>query len=470
MELFLVMLPLLLYYIIFSLFRLGYQKRDKCCYMISYECYKASDDQILDPRSSAKVIQRNKNLGVEEYKFMLKTMVSSGIGEGTYGPKSIIDGKEESPTIVDEISEMDDIIFGTLDKLFAKTGVSPSEIDIVVSAVSLLSPAPSLTARVMNRYKMREDTKTFNLSGMGCSASVVAVDLVNQLFQTYKNSLAIVISTESMGPNWYSGKDKSMMLSNILFRIGGCSMLLTNNRKWKNKALLELTCSVRTHIGSHEEAYKSCFQIEDDLGKKGFRLNKDLPKAGARALNINLRILVPKVMPFSVMLRYYISHYGNKIMGRSIPKGAGPGLDLKAGIDHFCVHPGGRAIIDEVGQSLALSDYDLEPARMALYRFGNTSSGGLWYVLGYMEAKKRLKKGDKILMISLGAGFKCNNCVWKVLKDLDDPNVWQDCIDDYPPKTTGNPFSEKFDWINDGSLDLATREDYLPLLSKYSNC
>ncbi|KAJ6383595.1 hypothetical protein OIU78_026981 [Salix suchowensis] len=129
-----------------------------------------------------------------------------------------------------------------------------------------------------------------------------------------------------MGSSWYSGKDKSMMLSNILFRIGGCSMLLTNSRKWKNKALLELTCSVRTHIGSHDEAYYSCFQIEDDLGKKGFRLNKDLPKAGARALNINLRVLVPKVMPFSVILRYYISHYGNKIMGRSIPKGAGPGL------------------------------------------------------------------------------------------------------------------------------------------------
>ncbi|KAL8470430.1 hypothetical protein ACS0TY_033062 [Phlomoides rotata] len=427
--------------------------------MLNYECYKPSEDRKLDSGSSCKVVLRNKNLGWEQYKFLLKTIVSSGLGEETYCPENVIAGKEEKPLLGDSMDELDDIFFQTLDRIFEKSGVSPEEIDILVVNVSLLSPAPSLAARIINRYKMRTDIKAFNLSGMGCSASLVAIDLVRQLFKTQDNKFALVVSTESLGPNWYCGSEKSMMLSNCLFRSGGCSMLFTNKREFRERAMMKLKHMVRTHLGSNDEAYECCIQVEDDEGYAGFRLTKKLTKAAAKSFIINLRVLLPKILPPWEIIRFIsVSLRWGKDKSPLL-EGVGKGLNLKSGVDHFCIHPGGRAVIDGVGKSLGLTDEDLEPARMALHRFGNTSAGGLWYVLGYMEAKKRLKKGDRILMISFGAGFKCNNCLWEVLRDIDDANVWKDCIHRYPPATTLNPFKEKYGWINDEHLSFIRIED-----------
>ncbi|KAG6404482.1 hypothetical protein SASPL_136730 [Salvia splendens] len=456
--------PLLLLLLLLSLLPfltlLLKRKHNSTCYILNYECYKPSEALKLDTSASCKVVLRNPNLGWEQYKFLLKTIISSGLGEETYSPPSVVAGREADPSLLDSLQELDHIFFQTLDSLFAKSRISPQEIDILVVNVSLLSPSPSLSSRIINRYKMRPDVKAFNFSGMGCSASLIAVDLVRHLFKVYANALAVVVSTESLGPNWYRGVDKSMMLSNCLFRSGGCSMLLTNRSDFRDRAILKLNHLVRTHFGANDEAHNCCIQVEDDEGYPGFRLTKKLTTAAAKVFVINLKVLLPKILPVSEIIRFGFVYLrsGKKKQLMELLGGAG-GLNLKSGVDHFCIHPGGRAVIDGVGKSLGLSEYDLEPARMALHRFGNTSAGGLWYVLGYMEAKKRLKKGDRIMMISFGAGFKCNNCLWEVLRDLDDPNVWEDCIDRYPPKSLANPFAEKYSWINDECLSFIRIED-----------
>lgn len=116
---------------------------------------------------------------------------------------------------------------------------------------------------------MRDDVKVFNLSGMGCSASLISVDVVRRMFKSYKNSYAIVVTSESLTPNWYSGNDRSMILANCLFRSGGAAILLSNKRSLKSKAMLKLKCLVRTHHGAHDESYDCCYQKEDDQGNLG---------------------------------------------------------------------------------------------------------------------------------------------------------------------------------------------------------
>ncbi|KAL5990424.1 3-ketoacyl-CoA synthase [Asimina triloba] len=400
--------------------------------------------------SAGDILRRNKNLSLDKFKFLLKIIVGSGIGEETYGPRNIISGREEEPSIMDGISEMEECFNTTLDELFAKSGVSPMEIDVLVVNVSVLSPAPSLSARIINRYKMREDIKVYNLAGMGCSASVVSIDIVRNVFKTHPKTLAVVLTSECIGPYWYSGNQKSMLLANCLFRSGGCAILLTNDPSIGDRGKLRLKCLNRTHRGSKDDAYQCALQMEDGVGRVGFHLGRDLPKLAAQAFFDNLTELAPKILPAWELFRYVayrvLSKRFNGVAG-AIP----PSVNFESAVEHFCLHPGGSAVIEGVGRSLGLSKYDLEPAKMTLHRFGNTSASSLWYVLGYMEAKKRLKKGDtdRILMISFRSGFKCNSCTWEVLRDLDDSNVWGDCVDGFPPQIITNPYTERYGSIND---------------------
>ena len=46
--------------------------------------------------------------------------------------------------------------------------------------------------------------------------------------------------------------------------------------------------------------------------------------------------------------------------------------------DHFCLHTGGRAVLDELETALSLSVEDMEPSRRTLRAYGNISSASVW--------------------------------------------------------------------------------------------
>ncbi|XVF68679.1 hypothetical protein PTKIN_Ptkin11bG0020500 [Pterospermum kingtungense] len=467
MELLISLLLLPILHLFFTIWKWVNDKRDQECYILDYQCYKPTDDRKCGTEFCGEVIARNKNLGLNEYKFLLKAIVSSGIGEQTYAPRIMFSGREETPVLEDGIIEMEEFFHDSIGKLLSRAGVSPHEIDILVVNVSMLSTLPSLSSRIINHYKMRQDIKVFNLTGMGCSASLISLDIVKNVFKSYKNKYALLVTSECLSPNWYAGNDRSMILANCLFRSGGCAILLTNKKSLKHKAMFKLKCLVRTHHGARDESYDCCIQREDDRGRMGFHLGKNLPKAATRSFIDNLRVISPKILPVRELVRFMVVSFLKKWTKRGATKrtSQGPiksGVDFRTGVDHFCIHTGGKAVIEGIGVSLDLTEYDLEPARMTLHRFGNTSAGSLWYVLAYMEAKKRLKKGDKVLMISFGAGFKCNSCLWEVVRDLEDGNAWKDEIDKYPPKSLANPYMKKYGWIqNEDISTFKIPEEYM---------
>jgi len=254
---------------------------------------------------------------------------------------------------------------------------------------------------------------------MGCSAGIISIDLAKHLLQSHKNCRTVVISTENITLNWYRGNEKGMLLQNALFRCGGAAILLSNrySDRWSSK--YQLFTTVRTHKGSSDAAYESVYQEEDETGLSGIRLSRDLMNVVGEALRSNMSTLGPLVLPWSEQLKFVLNLIQAKITKQMNGKKIPPYVpNFKKAFQHFCIHAGGRAIIDGLEENLKLEARHVEPSRATLYRYGNTSSSSIWYEMAYSERMGYIQKGDRIWQIALGSGFKCNSAVWVSLKSF----------------------------------------------------
>lgn len=157
---------------------------------------------------------------------------------------------------------------------------------------------------IINKFGFRSNVKSVNLSGMGCSAGLLSINLAKDLLRVHKNSLALVLSMEAVAPNGYRGNTKSKLIANVLFRMGGAAILLSNKKQHKPVAKYKLEHLVRTHMGSNDKAYQSVYQEPDEDEIVGVSLSRSLLSVAASALRTNITDLGPLVLPYSEQLRY----------------------------------------------------------------------------------------------------------------------------------------------------------------------
>ena len=187
---------------------------------------------------------------------------------------------------------------------------------------------------------------------------------------------------------------------------------------------------MRTHKGACDKSFQCVRSFQDADGVIGVSLSRELMGMAGDALKSNITTLAPKILPLAEKARFAANFVARKL-GTDV-KPYTP--DFQKAIDHFCIHPGGKAVLDGIEKNLSLPQYHMEPSRMALHRFGNTSSSAIWYELAYMEAKQRVRKGDVVWQIALGSGIKCNSAIWKSLRgdQISSNNPWLDCVHRYP--------------------------------------
>ncbi|CAI9771292.1 unnamed protein product [Fraxinus pennsylvanica] len=431
-------------------------------YLMDFACFKPKPELMCSKEFFVETSRKADIFTKENLGFQKKILERSGIGQKSYISESLF-RVPVNLCISEDIKEAEMVMFGAIDDLLAKTAVKAEDIGILVVNCSLFSPTPSLSAMVVNHYKLRGNIVSYNLGGMGCSAGLITIDLAKQLLQVHPNSYALVVTMENMTLNWYLGNNRSMLVTNCLFRMGGAAILLSNNSSDRHRSKYHLIHTVRTHKGADEKSYGCILQEEDDMKKIGVSLSKDLMAVAGDSLKTNITTLGPLVLPMSEQLLFFVTLVARKVLkmkirpyvpdfklafehfciragGREVLDELKKNLELsewhmEPTFEHFCIHAGGRAVLDELKKNLELSEWHMEPSRMTLYRFGNTSSSLLWYEMAYSEAKGRIRRGDRSWQIAFGSGFKCNSAVWRALRTVDpakEKNPWMEEINDFP--------------------------------------
>jgi 3-ketoacyl-CoA synthase len=184
------------------------------CFLLDFACYKGPEELVT---SLDTFIYKSRQAGCfseESMDFQARISQRNGVSDHCYLPPAlhmhpderaarVRGARPESRTMMEAREEAGMVLFQVVGEALARTGLKPKDIDILVVNCSLFNPTPSLSAMVVNHFKFRADTVTYNLAGMGCSAGVIAVGLAQKLLRVHgKGAYALVVSTENITQNW----------------------------------------------------------------------------------------------------------------------------------------------------------------------------------------------------------------------------------------------------------------------------
>uniref|UniRef100_A0A7N2MZ36 FAE domain-containing protein n=1 Tax=Quercus lobata TaxID=97700 RepID=A0A7N2MZ36_QUELO len=164
---------------------LHFMRRAKQVYLLNFVCYKPKPGLMCSQEAFMEASKRNRSFSEESLAFQKNILEKSGYGPKTYVSKSLLD-VPMNQTFEEARKEAEMVMFGAIDKLLAKTRVNVKDIGILIVNCSLFNPTPSLSAVVVNRYKLRGNILSYNHGRMGCSAGLISIDLAKRLLQEEK--------------------------------------------------------------------------------------------------------------------------------------------------------------------------------------------------------------------------------------------------------------------------------------------
>jgi len=251
--------------------------------------------------------------------------------------------------------------------------LDPRDIGTIITASLYSLGVPTLAHRLIEHYGMPAATDKYHITGVGCAGAVPLMRLAAQTLSSeadQADKLTLVVAAESMSSLMMhsTGHDpKAKTVGAAIFGDGCAAAVLSRHAHADGPVIL---ASQVHQIGATLGAVSLELAGEDSH----LHLARELPDLAGAGL--------PGVVS-DFLQRHEL---------------------VRADIDHWIVHPGGRRIIENVQSALELSREDVATSWAALADHGNIGTPSIMYVLKDTIERHRPQAGERGLMVTIGPG------------------------------------------------------------------
>lgn len=217
--------------------------------------------------------------------------------------------------------------------------------------------APGLDLQVMELLELNKTVTRTSVNFMGCYAALHALKLAQAFCQTDRKAKVLIVCAELCTLHFQREATMDNMMSSLLFGDGAAAALVVHNESENPGLVLDGFYSEVIAKGKRDMAW--------ELSSTGFLMT--------------LSGYVPELIEedFSALTQRALETQGQAV----------------ADVSHWCIHPGGKKILEAVHKSLHFKNDELACSYEVLQEVGNLSSATVLFVLKKMlQAKEQIPR------------------------------------------------------------------------------
>lgn len=240
---------------------------------------------------------------------------------------------------------------------------------ITVSCTGFFAPEPAY--EIVKQLDLSPSTQRYHVGFMGCFAAFPALKMAQSFCESDPDATVLIVSVELCTLHLQNSEETDQLISAAVFADGAAGALVSARQPEPETTAYRME-QFQTSIAAQSEK-----DMAWTIGDTGFDM--------------------------------VLSSYVPEIIQSNLAAAIQPLFDdyqiQPADVLHWAIHPGGRAILDKVEQSLGLLPSQLSSSRNTLANYGNMSSATIFFVMQHLMQQPADNSSEITLAMAFGPGL-----------------------------------------------------------------